>query len=132
LDQAMNAIGDLYGIILNLEEDGVRAAILGDSARVQEGMTVKSTGKVLSVPSGEELLGRVVNALGEPIDGKGPFKEVTMMPVERQAAGVIDRKSVSVPLQTGIKAIDAMIPIGRGQRELTIGDRSTGKTTVAI
>ncbi len=123
---------ELFGLILNLEEDGVRATILGDTSRVYEGMTVKSTGKVLSVPSGESLLGRVVNALGEPIDGKGPFKDVTMMPVERQAYGVIDRKSVSVPLQTGIKAIDAMIPIGRGQRELIIGDRGTGKTTVAI
>src|SRR5205823_3991431 len=92
----------------------------------------KSTGKVLSVPSGDELLGRVVNALGEPIDGKGPFKNVTMMPVERGSYGVIDRKHVSVPMQTGIKAIDALVPIGRGQRELIIGDRSTGKTTVAI
>jgi F-type H+-transporting ATPase subunit alpha len=132
LEHAMETRTPLYGLILNLEEDGVRATILGDSARVSEGMTVKSTGKVLSVPSGDELLGRVVNALGEPIDGKGPFKKVTMMPVERQASGVIDRKSVTVPLQTGIKAIDSMIPIGRGQRELIIGDRSTGKTTVAI
>jgi F-type H+-transporting ATPase subunit alpha len=132
LEASMEAPGELYGLILNLEEDGVRATILGDSARVSEGMIVKSTGKVLSVPSGDELLGRVVNALGEPIDGKGPFKNATMMPVERQASSVIERKSVSVPLQTGIKAIDAMIPIGRGQRELIIGDRSTGKTTVAI
>ncbi|MBL8158600.1 F0F1 ATP synthase subunit alpha [bacterium] len=124
--------GKLLGLVLNLEEDGVRAIVLGDTSRVQEGMTVKSTGKILSVPSGEELLGRVVNALGEPVDGKGPFKNATMMPVEREAYGVMDRKSVSVPLQTGIKAIDAMIPIGRGQRELIIGDRSTGKTTVAI
>jgi F-type H+-transporting ATPase subunit alpha len=132
LEGAMHAGAELYGLILNLEEDGIRATILGDSSRVYEGMTVKSTGKVLSVPSGDELLGRVVNALGEPIDGKGPFKNVTMMPVEREASGVIERKSVTVPLQTGIKAIDAMIPIGRGQRELIIGDRSTGKTTVAI
>ncbi len=132
LKDAMGAERSLYGLLLNLEEDGVRAAILGDTARVSEGMTVKSTGRVLSVPSGEELLGRVVNALGEPIDGKGPFKNTTMMPVERQAFGVIDRKSVSVPLSTGIKAIDSMIPIGRGQRELLIGDRATGKTTVAI
>jgi F-type H+-transporting ATPase subunit alpha len=124
--------GKLYGLVLNLEEDGIRAVILGDSARVVEGMTVKSTGKILSVPSGEEVLGRVVNALGEPVDGKGPFKNPTMMPVEREAYGVIHRKSVSVPLQTGVKAIDAMIPIGRGQRELIIGDRSTGKTTIAI
>ncbi len=129
---ALEAQGELYGLILNLEEDGVRATILGDTARVSEGMMVKSTGKILSVPSSEELLGRVVNALGEPIDGKGPFKKTTLMPIERQAAGVIDRKSVSVPLATGTKAIDAMIPIGRGQRELIIGDRGTGKTTVAI
>ena len=132
LGDAMQAQGELYGLILNLEEDGVRAAVLGDTARVVEGMTVKSTGRVLSVPSGEELLGRVVNALGEPQDGKGPFKNATMMPVERQASGVIDRKSVSVPLATGIVAIDAMIPIGRGQRELIIGDRATGKTTIGI
>ena len=129
---SMEAQGELYGLILNLEEDGVRATILGDTARVSEGMTVKSSGKILSVPASEELLGRVVNALGEPIDGKGPFKKTTLMPIERQAAGVIDRKGVSVPLATGTKAIDAMIPIGRGQRELIIGDRGTGKTTVAI
>jgi F-type H+-transporting ATPase subunit alpha len=122
----------IFGLILNLEEDGVRASILGETSRVSEGMMVKSTGKILSVPSGEELLGRVVNALGEPQDGKGPFKHPTMMPVEREAYGVIHRKGVSVPLQTGITAIDAMIPIGRGQRELIIGDRSLGKTTVAI
>ncbi len=132
LSDTMEVRAELYGLILNLEEDGVRASILGDSARVSEGMTVKSTGRILSVPSGDELLGRVVNALGEPIDGKGPFKNVTFMQVERQASGVMDRKGVSVPLQTGIKAIDSMIPIGRGQRELIIGDRSTGKTTVAI
>ena len=132
LADAMETHAELFGLILNLEEDGVRATILGDTARVHEGMTVKSTGKILSVPSGDELIGRVVNALGEPIDGKGPFTNVTMMPVERQAYGVIDRKGVSVPLQTGIKAIDAMVPIGRGQRELIIGDRGTGKTTVAI
>src|SRR5665213_2395094 len=132
LAHAMEAEGELFGLVLNLEEDGVRATILGDTARVVEGMTVKSTGRVLSVPAGEELLGRVVNALGEPQDGKGPFKKTTMMPIERQAAGVIDRKSVSVPLATGIVAIDAMIPIGRGQRELIIGDRATGKTTIGI
>ena len=132
LSGAMEAQTELYGLVLNLEEDGVRASILGDTARVSEGMTVKSTGRILSVPSGPELLGRVVNALGEPIDGKGPFKDVTLMQVEREASGVIDRRSVTMPLQTGIKAIDSMIPIGRGQRELIIGDRSTGKTTVAI
>ena len=132
LAHSMEEQGELFGLILNLEEDGVRATILGDTARVSEGMAVKSTGRVLSVPSGEELLGRVVSPLGEPLDGKGPFKNTTLMPVERQAAGVIDRKHVSVPLQTGIKAIDALIPVGRGQRELIIGDRGTGKTTVAI
>lgn len=132
LSDAMDAGAPLYALILNLEEDGVRAVILGDVSRVAEGMLVKSTGKILSVPSGEELLGRVVNALGEPQDGKGPFKKPTMMPVEREAYGVMSRKGVSVPLQTGVKAIDAMIPIGRGQRELIIGDRSTGKTTIAI
>jgi len=132
LAHSMEGQGELYGLILNLEEDGVRATILGDTSRVSEGMAVKSTGRILSVPSGEELLGRVVSTLGEPLDGKGPFKNTTMMPVERQAAGVIDRKSVTVPLATGIKSIDAMIPIGRGQRELIIGDRGTGKTTVAI
>src|SRR3989344_1220602 len=132
LAEVLEEQGELYGLVLNLEEDGVRATILGDTARVEEGMTVTSTGRILSVGASEELLGRVVNALGEPIDGKGAFTNTTMMPVERQAAGVIDRKSVSVPLQTGIKAIDSMIPIGRGQRELIIGDRGTGKTTVAI
>lgn len=132
LASSMQRDGALYALVLNLEEDGVRAIVLGDSARVREGMTVLSTGHILSVPSGEELLGRVVSALGEPIDGKGPFKKTTQMPVERIASGVIDRKSVTTPLQTGIKAIDSMIPIGRGQRELIIGDRSTGKTTIAI
>lgn len=133
LAESMANEGELYGLILNLEEDGIRATVLGDTARVVEGMTVKSTGRILSVPAGEELLGRVVNALGEPLDGKGPFSSnTTMMPLERVASGVIDRKSVSVPLQTGIKAIDSMIPIGRGQRELIIGDRGTGKTTIAI
>jgi F-type H+-transporting ATPase subunit alpha len=132
LKDSMEAGNPVMGLILNLEEDGVRAAILGDTARVAEGMTVKSTGKILSVPSGEELLGRVVSALGEPLDGKGPFKNPTQMSVEREAYGVIDRKHVSVPLQTGIISIDALIPVGRGQRELIIGDRGTGKTTIAI
>ena len=105
LKDSMHADGKLYALVLNLEEDSVRAIILGDTARVKEGMTAKSTGTVLMVPSGEELLGRVVNALGEPVDGKGPFKKPTMMPVEREAYGVIHRKSVSVPLQTGIKSM---------------------------
>jgi F-type H+-transporting ATPase subunit alpha len=132
LKEAMEGGVEVMGLILNLEEDGVRAAILGDTSRVSEGMTVRSTGKVLSVPSGEEVISRVVDALGQPIDGKGPFKKPTMMNVEREAYGVIDRKHVSTPLQTGIIAIDALIPIGRGQRELIIGDRGTGKTTIAI
>lgn len=132
LDEATQDASTLYGLILNLEEDGVKAILLGDASRVQEGMTVKSTGHVLSIPVGEGLLGRVVNALAEPIDGKGPVKGTEMVPIERDAYGVIDRKSVDQPLQTGIKAIDAMVPIGRGQRELIIGDRFTGKTTVAI
>lgn len=132
LAETMDNDEPVYGLILNLEEDGVRAAVLGETARVYEGMTVRSTGRILSIPAGEELLGRVVDALGTPIDGKGPFSHTTFMPVERQASGVMDRKSVTVPLQTGIKSIDAMIPIGRGQRELIIGDRSTGKTTIAI
>ena len=132
LKDALGHESKLFGLILNLEEDSVRAAVLGDTARVREGTIVSSTGQILSVPSGDELLGRVVNALGSPVDDKGPFKNPTMMPVEREAAGVIYRKSVSVPLATGIVAIDAMIPIGRGQRELIIGDRGTGKTTIAI
>src|SRR3989338_4598745 len=111
LSEAMSDSSDVVGLILNLEEDGVRAAILGETSRVAEGMTVKSTGRVLSVPASDEMLGRVVSPLAEPIDGKGPFKKTTMMPVERQAAGVIDRKAVSIALQTGTKAIDAMIPI---------------------
>lgn len=123
----------LLGLVLNLEEDGIRAVVLGESARVREGMTVKSTGRVLSIPVGEGLLGRVVSALGEPLDGAGPIAGKTeYMPIERQAYGVMDRQSVSVPLQTGVKAIDAMVPIGRGQRELIIGDRASGKTTIAI
>ncbi len=122
----------VYGLALNLEQYGVGAIIMGDFTKVKEGQEVKTTGKLLQVPVGDELLGRVVDALGNPIDGKGPIKTKQSYPVEKIAPGVITRKSVSVPLQTGIKAIDAMIPIGRGQRELIIGDRSTGKTTIAI
>lgn len=122
----------VYGLALNLEQYGVGAIIMGDFTKVKEGTEVKTTGKLLQVPVGDELLGRVVDALGNPIDGKGPIKTKQSYPVEKIAPGVITRKSVSVPLQTGIKAIDAMIPIGRGQRELIIGDRSTGKTTIAI
>ncbi|HMO78460.1 MAG TPA: F0F1 ATP synthase subunit alpha, partial [Candidatus Paceibacterota bacterium] len=122
----------LYGLVLNLEEESVKAVILGESGLVKEGMTVFRTGKLLSVPVGEAIVGRVVNALGEIIDGKGPIETKKAMPVERVAYGVMDRSSVNEPIHTGIKAIDSMIPIGRGQRELIIGDRGTGKTTIAI
>jgi F-type H+-transporting ATPase subunit alpha len=121
------------GIVLNLEEDNVGAVLLGASNQLREGVTVKRTGLIASIKVGEGMLGRVVNTLGEPIDGKGPLKgELFEMPIERKAPGVIYRQPVNEPLQTGIKAIDAMIPIGRGQRELIIGDRQTGKTTVAL
>ena len=121
-----------FGVAQNLEEETVSVAILSDKDSIQEGSTVFRTGEALSVPVGENLLGRVVNALGEPIDGKGPVETSQRRPVEAIAQGIIQRKSVSVPLQTGIKAIDSMIPIGRGQRELIIGDRQTGKTTIAV
>ena len=124
--------GEVYGMVLNLEEDNVGAVLLGDSINVNEGDTVKTTGRVVEVPVGDALTGRVVNALGQPIDGKGPIVTDKYRKIERVASGVITRKSVSVPLQTGIKAIDAMVPIGRGQRELIIGDRQTGKTAIAI
>ena len=124
--------GEVYGLVLNLEEDNVGAVLLGDSRNVNEGDTVKTTGRVVEVPVGDALTGRVVNALGQPIDGKGPIVTDKYRKIERVASGVITRKSVSVPLQTGIKAIDAMVPIGRGQRELIIGDRQTGKTAIAI
>ncbi len=120
-----------FGMALNLEEDSVSVVILGTDNGIAEGDTVKRTGKVVSVPVGESMIGRVVNALGEPIDGKGPIATADYLPIERPAPGIIDREPVNVPLQTGIKAIDAMIPIGRGQRELIIGDRQTGKTTIA-
>jgi F-type H+-transporting ATPase subunit alpha len=132
LEAALVSKEALYGLVLNLEEDAVKAVILGDVERVREGMLVKSTGRVLSIPVGESLLGRVVNTLAEPLDGKGPIESDTYSPIEREAYGVIERKSVDTPIHTGIKAIDAMVPIGRGQRELIIGDRFTGKTTVAI
>ena len=121
-----------FGMAQNLEEETVSVAVLSDHSDIREGTQVKRTGRVLSVPVGEALLGRVVNALGEPIDGKGPVSCTETRPVESEAPGIIERKSVSVPLQTGIKAIDSMIPIGRGQRELIIGDRQTGKTEIAI
>ena len=124
--------GEVYGMVLNLEEDNVGAVLLGDSRNISEGDTVKTTGRVVEVPVGDALTGRVVNALGQPIDGKGPINTDKFRQIERVASGVITRKSVDTPLQTGIKAIDAMVPIGRGQRELIIGDRQTGKTAIAI
>ena len=122
----------VMGMVLNLEEDNIGAVIFGESRGIKEGGIVKSTGKVAEVPAGEDLLGRVVNALGEPIDGKGSIEASKYMKIERPAYGIIDRKPVSEPLQTGIKAIDGMFPIGKGQRELIIGDRQTGKTAIAI
>ena len=124
--------GEVMGIALNLEEDSVGVVILGDDSRIKEGDEVRSTGRIVEVPVGEGLLGRVVDALGRPIDGKGPIKSESTRPVERVAPNVVMRKSVDTPVQTGIKAIDAMIPIGRGQRELIIGDRSTGKSAIAL
>ena len=124
--------GEVYGMVLNLEEDNVGAVLLGDSRNINEGDTVKTTGRVVEVPVGDAMLGRVVNALGQPIDGKGPVNTEKFRQIERVASGVITRKSVDTPLQTGIKAIDAMVPIRRGQRELIIGDRQTGKTAIAI
>lgn len=124
--------GDVYGMVLNLEEDNVGAVILGSDRQIREGDIVKPTGKVVEVPVGEALIGRVVDALGRPIDGKGPVLTVEKRPVENEAPGVLRRKSVSEPLQTGIKAIDSMTPIGKGQRELIIGDRQSGKTAIAI
>ncbi|MGY3776184.1 F0F1 ATP synthase subunit alpha [Helcococcus sueciensis] len=123
--------GGVYGMALNLEEHNVGAVLLGDDINLKEGSTVKRTGKIVEVPVGDALIGRVVNAIGQPIDGKGPIKTTKSRPVESPAPGVIERKSVDEPLQTGIKAIDSLIPIGRGQRELIIGDRQTGKTTIA-
>src|SRR5712664_2116771 len=122
----------VVGLALNLEETEVGAIILGDCPKIQEGSEVRTTGKLLQVPVGKGLLGRVVNALGQPIDGKGPIKSEVAYPVEKIAPGIIKRRSVSQPVQTGIMAVDAMIPIGRGQRELIIGDRSTGKTTIGV
>ncbi len=124
--------GEVYGMVLNLEEDNVGCVLLGNDKNINEGDTVKTTGRVVEVPVGNAMLGRVVNALGQPIDGKGPIESSKFRPIERVASGVISRKSVDTPLQTGIKAIDSMIPIGRGQRELIIGDRQTGKTAIAI
>ncbi len=135
LEEALKDSEQIYGLVLNLEEDGVRAVILGDASKVYEGMRVRRLGRLLSIPVGDALVGRVVNALGEPVDGKGPIGTVSTMnikPIEREAYGVMDRSPVNVPLHTGIKAIDSMIPIGRGQRELIIGDRGVGKTTIGV
>ena len=124
--------GEIYGMVLNLEEDNVGAVLLGNQHNINEGDTVKTTGRVVEVPVGDQMLGRVVNSLGQPIDAKGPIQTDKYRKIERVASGVITRKSVDTPLQTGIKAIDSMVPIGRGQRELIIGDRQTGKTAIAI
>ena len=124
--------GEVYGMVMNLEEDNVGSVLLGDHKNINEGDIVKTTGRVVEVPVGDAMLGRVVNALGQPIDGKGPIATTKSRQIERVASGVISRKSVDTPLQTGIKAIDAMVPIGRGQRELIIGDRQTGKTSIAL
>ena len=124
--------GEIYGMVLNLEEDNVGAVLLGSSHNINEGDIVKTNGRVVDVPVGDAMLGRVVNALGQPVDGKGPIQTDKFHKIERVASGVITRKSVDTPLQTGIKAIDSMVPIGRGQRELIIGDRQTGKTAIAI
>ena len=124
--------GEVYGMVLNLEEDNVGVVLLGSARNINEGDTVRTTGRVVEVPVGDAMTGRVVNALGQPIDGKGPVQTTKYRKIERVASGVITRKSVDTPLQTGIKAIDAMIPIGRGQRELIIGDRQVGKTAIAI
>src|SRR5262249_48033538 len=120
------------GLALNLEEDKVGTVLLGEYQNIQEGDIVKRTKTIISVPAGEAMLGRVVNALGQPADGKGPITGAKMMPVERIAPGIVDRQGVKEPMQTGLKAIDSMVPIGRGQRELIIGDRQTGKTAVAL
>ncbi len=132
LEEAIKDTDAVYGLVLNLEEGSVRTVILGDASKVYEGMLVRRLGRLLSVPVGESLVGRVVNALGEPVDGKGPIADTKLMPIERQASGVIDRAPVNVPLHTGVKAVDALIPIGRGQRELIIGDRGVGKTSIAV
>ena len=124
--------GNTFGLALNLEQDSVGAVVLGDYEHITEGNQVKTTGRILEVPTGPELLGRVVDALGNPIDGKGPLKAQKRAPIERVAPGVIYRKSVSQPVQTGYKAVDSMVPVGRGQRELIIGDRQTGKTALAV
>ena len=123
---------DVFGLALNLEEDGVGCVLMGETHAIKEGDEVRRTGRILQVPVGPELIGRVVNSLGQPIDGKGPINASSSNPIERIAPGVVRRQPVKEPMQTGIKAIDSMIPIGRGQRELIIGDRQTGKTAIII
>src|SRR6266481_8018955 len=132
LNEMIDLGGGVTGLVLNLEETEVGVIVLGDYTQLKEGTEARTTGKLLQVPVGKGLLGRVVNVLGEPVDGKGPIKSDTTYPVEKIAPGVIRRRSVDQPVQTGIMAIDAMIPIGRGQHELIIGDRATGKTTICI
>src|SRR5277367_657545 len=132
LNEMLDFGNGVIGLALNLEETEVGAIILGDYTGISEGQEVKTTGKLLQVPVGKGLLGRVVNSLGQPVDGKGPVASDLSYPVEKIAPGIIKRRSVSQPVQTGIMAVDAMIPIGRGQRELIIGDRSTGKTTIGV
>ncbi|HUY62856.1 MAG TPA: F0F1 ATP synthase subunit alpha [Candidatus Paceibacterota bacterium] len=132
LSEALKDPAPVYGLVLNLEEDSVRAIILGDATKVYEGMLVRRLGRLLSIPVGDSLVGRVVNPLGEPVDGKGPAGAKELRPIEREAYGVIDRAPVNKPIHTGIKAVDVLLPIGRGQRELIIGDRGTGKTSIAI
>src|SRR5579859_7723947 len=132
LNEMLDFGNGIIGLALNLEETEVGAIILGDYTGIEEGQEVRTTGKLLQVPVGKGLLGRVVNALGQPVDGKGPIKSETSYPVEKIAPGIIKRRGVSQPVQTGIMAVDAMIPIGRGQRELIIGDRSTGKTIIGV
>src|SRR5262244_2558504 len=132
LNEMIEFPNGVYGLALNLEETEVGSILLGDATKISEGDEAKTTGRLLSVPVGKALLGRVGNTIGQPLDGKGPIKTETFYPLEKIAPGVIKRRSVSQPVQTGIMAIDAMIPIGRGQRELIIGDRSTGKTTIGV
>ena len=132
LEEVISSKDALFGLILNLEEDVVKVVVLGESTRVKEGMRVMLTEKLLSIPVGADIVGRVVSPLGEIIDGKGAIETDKDMPIERVAYGVMDRSGVNEPIHTGIKAIDSMIPIGRGQRELIIGDRQTGKTTIAV
>jgi len=132
LNEMLDFGNGIVGLALNLEETEVGAVILGDYTKIKEGDEVRTTGKLLQVPVGKGLLGRVVNTLGEPVDGKGPIKQSAFYPVEKIAPGIIKRRPVSQPVQTGIMAIDAMVPIGRGQRELIIGDRGTGKTTIGV